>query len=136
MIITVSGAHSGIGKTFLVEKLLRQLVGWSAIKVTTIKKGPCPKEIACGVCERQEKSFTIISDAKTINQKGKDTQRMKQAGAKRVLWLRARPEGLRKGLKEALKNCKGGPGVIIEGTSVLRYVKPDLSLYIEDAVNK
>ncbi len=130
MIITVSGAHSGVGKTTLVEKLLSRLAGWSAIKVTTIKKGPCPKEIACGVCERQERPFTIISNARTINQKGKDTERMKKAGARKVLWLVANPQGLKEGLEAAFKKLKNTNGIVIEGTSVLKFIKPDLNIYV------
>lgn len=129
-IITVSGSHSGVGKTFLAGRLLRKLKGWSGLKVTVVKEGPCPRKIACGICQRQEAPFNIISAPRIINQKGKDTQRMKLAGAKKVLWLKAKPEGLKIGLKKALERFKNVPGVVIEGTSILKYLKPDLSLFI------
>lgn len=129
-IITISAAHSGLGKTTLVEKLLERLKGWSALKVTVIKKGPCPRENPCGVCEDQKAPYVIISDPKMINQEGKDTQRMASAGAKKVLWLKATPAGLNDGLKEALRKFSATPGVVIEGTSILRYLKPDLGIYI------
>ena len=129
-VITVSGNHSGIGKTTLVEHLLRQLRGWSALKVTVIKKGPCPKEIPCGVCDEQKAPYVIIFDPKVINQKGKDTQRMASAGAKKVLWLKATPGGLKDGLKQALRRFRATPGVVIEGTSILKYLKPDFGIYI------
>lgn len=131
-IITVSGAHSGIGKTTLIEFLLNQLRNWSALKVTVIKNGPCPRKISCGVCEDQSTLFSIISKSQIINQKGKDTQRMKAAGAKKVLWLKARPLGLKDGLKKALKRLRDSDGVVIEGTSVLKYLKPDLGLFITE----
>jgi molybdopterin-guanine dinucleotide biosynthesis protein len=130
-IITVSGSHSGIGKTTLIEYILSQLKGWSGLKVTVVKKGPCPREIACGICEHQSSPFTIVSDPKIINQKGKDTERMKSSGAKKVLWLKAKPSGLKEGLQEVLKKFKGSTGVVIEGTSVLKYLEPDLSIFID-----
>lgn len=130
-IITVSGAHSQIGKTTLAVALLRQLKNWSALKVTVIKDWPCPRKVSCGVCEEQTAPFNIVSDSRVINQKGKDTQRLKAAGAKRVLWLKAKPLGLKAGLKKALKGFKGSDGVVIEGTSVLKYLKPDLGIYLE-----
>jgi molybdopterin-guanine dinucleotide biosynthesis protein len=129
-IITVSGAYSGIGKTKLVEKILRQFKDWSALKVTVVKNSPCPREIACGVCQEQKTPFSIISNHRIVNQKGKDTQRMKASGAKKVLWLRAKPSGLKKGLEAALKKLKKSPGVVVEGTSVLKYLKPDLGFFI------
>lgn len=129
-IITVSGAHSGIGKTSVAEKILRQLKGWSALKVTVIKETPCPRKTPCGVCQEQNSPFSIISVAEIINQPGKDTQRMKSAGAKKVLWLKAIPSGLKEGLKTALQRLKNSPGVVIEGTSVLKYLQPDLGIFI------
>ncbi len=131
-IITVSGAHSGIGKTTLTEYLLRQLKNWSALKVTVAKDGPCPRKISCGVCAEQKSIFNIISASRIINQKGKDTQKMKAAGAKKVLWLKARPSGLKEGLREALKRFKDSQGVVIEGNSVLKYLKPDLGIFITE----
>jgi molybdopterin-guanine dinucleotide biosynthesis protein len=129
-IITVSGAHSGIGKTTLVENILKGLKNWSALKITVAKDGPCPRKISCGVCRKQNTAFSIISKIRTIEQKGKDTQRMKVAGAKEVLWLKARPSGLKDGLGRALKRFKDCEGVVIEGTSVLKYLKPDLGIFI------
>lgn len=130
-IIAVSGANSAVGKTTLIEKLLNRLKGWSALKVTVVKDGPCPRKIPCGVCGHLESPFSIISRNRIINQKGKDTQRMKSAGASRVLWLKASPQGLKEGMKKALKKFKGSPGVVVEGTSALKYLKPDLTLFID-----
>ncbi len=129
--IVVSGARSGIGKTFFAQKLLKQLPGWSALKVTVSKKN-CPHERNCGICSEIKNPFYIIKDKDIINQKGKDTSRLKSAGAKQVIWLKARPEGLKSGLKEAMSEFSSCNGIVIEGTSVLKYIKPDLSIYLED----
>jgi len=130
-IITVSGRHSGIGKTALAEHILKQLNGWSAMKVTVTRTGSCPRgEKNCNVCGRQKEPFTLISNKKIINQKNKDTGRMKKAGAKKVLWLKATPGGLKSGLKKAFEKLEKSPGVVIEGTSVLKYLKPDMCFFI------
>lgn len=129
-IITVSGERSGVGKTAVAESLLRRLDGWSALKVTAIKDGPCPKKKPCGVCKKQDTPFSIISAPRIISRKGKDTQRMKAAGARKVLWLKAKPSGLKEGLRRALERFNGSKGVIVEGTSVLKYLKPDMGVFI------
>lgn len=131
-IITISGAHSGVGKTTVAEEILGRLRNWSALKVTVVKSGPCPRKISCGVCKRQNAPFSIVSEARIINQKGKDTQRMKSAGAKKVLWLKARPSGLKEGLEKSLARLGRCEGVVIEGNSVLKYLKPDLRIFISD----
>ena len=131
-IITVSGAHSNIGKTTAVEYVLQRLKNWSALKVTVVKDTPCPRNAHCGICEEQDAPFSIVRDARIINKKGKDTQRMKAAGAKKVVWLKARPSGLKAGLEKALRHFGGSDGVVIEGTSVLKHIKPDLGIFISD----
>lgn len=130
-IITVSGSSSGAGKTTVAERLLRELKGWSALKVTLLHYGACPINRDCGACENLDSKFSIISNRKIIEEEGKDTQRLKKAGAEQVLWLRSKPEGLRQGLKQSLLSLKRAKGVIVEGTSVLKYLKPDLAIFVK-----
>lgn len=131
-IITVSGTHSGIGKTTFVEGLLKKLKGWSCLKVTVMHKGSsCPINRNCGACDKLDSEFRIVTDEKILSQKGKDTYRFKKAGAKKVVWLKAQTEeGLRQGLKKAMDGLAGGRGLIVEGTSALRYLNPDLAVFI------
>lgn len=129
-IITVSGAHSGVGKTTIAEYMLSRLKGWSALKVTVSKDGRCPRKKSCGVCAEIKEPFHIVTDEGIINQPGKDTARLKAAGARQVIWLKARSEGLREGLLEALLDFNDCQGVIIEGTSVLKFIKPVLNIHI------
>lgn len=131
-IITVSGAQSGVGKTKVAEMLLKKLKGWSAIKVTVSHHGnSCPIERDCGACDELHSGFAIVSDRKIIEQEGKDTQRLKEAGAKKVLWLKAHPQGLKQGLKKTLSMLKKARGIIIEGNSILKYLKPDLAIFVK-----
>ena len=129
--ITISGAHANVGKTMLAETLFKGLKGWSGLKVTVMHNGKCPVGKDCGACNELDSEFSIISDKDRLNEKGKDTERFKKAGARKVLWLRAKPEGLKKGLKKAVSMFKGAKGLIIEGTSVLRYVKPNLAILVK-----
>lgn len=128
--IVISGEKSGIGKTYLAERLLNNLKGWSALKVTVKKNGACRSIKNCGLCQSITKPFDIIKDKNIINQSGKDTSRLKNAGAKEVIWLKAKPEGLREGLKKAFAEFSKCPGIVIEGTSVLKFLKPDLNLHV------
>ena len=36
------------------------------------------------------------------------------------------------GLEKALALLKGSKGVVIEGTSVLKYIKPDFTIFLDD----
>lgn len=130
-IITVSGAHSGAGKTTVVERLLRELKGWSCLKVTVLHRGDCPTGRDCGACDGLQSDYSIVSDKEVIEENGKDTSRFKKAGAKEVLWLRSRPERLKEALNKALPRFKDAEGVIIEGTSVLKHLKPDLGIFVQ-----
>lgn len=130
--ITISGAHSNIGKTSLAEEILSSQGGWSALKVTVKTGSGCPRNKICGVCEEIKGKFVIVTDEKIIDQDGTDTARLKKAGAEKVIWLKADRKGLKEGLKRSLGMLKGSKGVVIEGTSVLKYIRPDLSIYLKD----
>ena len=129
-IIVVSGEKSGIGKTYVARRLLNILLGWSALKVTVSKKEGCPHGRSCGICAGIKKPVYIIKDRKIINQKGKDTARLKESGAKQVIWLKARREGLREGLAKALSAFSDCEGVVIEGSSVLKFIQPDINIHV------
>ena len=130
--IVVSGAHSNIGKTTLAADMLRSLPNWAALKVTVKKESSCPRNSDCGVCDGFKGDFDIVTERKTINQKGTDTARLKEAGAKKVIWLKSTFNGLKTGLEKALALLKGSKGVVIEGTSVLKYIKPDFTIFLDD----
>jgi len=129
-IIVVSGKKSGVGKTYIAQRLLNSLLRWSALKVTVSRKEGCPHGKNCGICLEIKKPFYIIKDRKIINEAGKDTARLKESGAKEVIWLKARPEGLREGLHKALSAFSDCEGVVIEGTSVLKFIQPDINIHV------
>jgi len=112
-IITVSGAGSGIGKTALTVFLLSRLNGYAAIKVS-----------ASGF-------FTRVTDSpEVIEEEGKDTALMKRAGASHVVLVQGPPEDINETLPVAMSLVGDVPGVIIEGNSPLKALRPDTAYFV------
>jgi len=134
MIISITGATSNVGKTTLIEHLLRELRGsWGVCKVTVCRSDEphrCPhgKDDSCGVCNEDLETFIAETSEETLREPGKDTWRYYEAGADNVVWLRTRPEYLAMGIHEALKLLDGGDGIIFEGNNVLLALDPDLAV--------
>ena len=112
-IITVSGAGSGVGKTTLAVLLLSRLRGYAAIKVTGTE------------------FFTSVTDSpEVIEEEGKDTALMKKAGASHVVWVQSPHAEINETLPMALSLVGDVPGVIIEGNSPLKAVRPDTAFFV------
>ncbi len=112
-IITISGAHKGVGKTTLACKILKGLKDFGAIKTMVSKE-----------------NISITSKDEAIEVPGKDTFLLKKAGAEKVVLVSSPRKDLGWALKVALNMVSGCKGVIIEGTSVLDYIKPDVAIMI------
>lgn len=112
-IISVTGAHSGVGKTTLCAMLLRELKGFGAIKFT-----------------RTPMYTSLIDDDDVLKQDGKDTAIMSASGAEKVLWIKSPAEGLGRVLESALQRMKGLNGVIVEGNSPVDFLNPHLVIFI------
>lgn len=142
MIISVTGAASNIGKTTLIQNLLKRLtaqndgIGWGVCKVTICRPEEnhrCPKgkEETCGVCSEDLKSYFLETDETVLRQEGKDTRRYFDFGANSVIWVRTRLESLQEGVEAALdrfSGLSGTQGVIFEGNHALGVLKPDLAV--------
>ncbi len=113
-IITISGAHKGVGKTTLACKILKGLKGFGAIKTTVSKE-----------------NISVTSKDEAIEVPGKDTAVLKEAGAEKVVLVSSPRKDLGWALKVALGMVSGCKGVIIEGTNVLDYIKPDVAVLIK-----
>jgi hypothetical protein len=112
-IMTVSGSHSGIGKTLLAEYLLSLQQDFAAIKISI------------------EDFFTAVScDDATIMVPGKDTFRLKTSGAKQVIWVRSPEHNLMESMEQACSLLVDCAGVLIEGNSILTYINPDLAFFV------
>lgn len=130
-IITISGTSSNSGKTTLLCDLLRQLTAnesWEAIKLTKGHYRSCGKDPhACCVSHLMSEQPTIRSGREATFSFGKDTARYWDAGAAEVHWVIATDAQVEAGVNEALERVKA-PNVLIEGTSVLNFIKPDFAI--------
>ena len=112
-IISVTGAHSSVGKTTLCALLLNSLDNFGAIKFT------------------KTEMFTSISDdSETILQKDKDTAIMSEAGAKKVVWIQSPYDGLEDALHIASSKMTGLNGMVVEGNSPVDFINPHLIVFI------
>lgn len=113
-IISVTGAHSGAGKTTLCSILFANLKGFGGIKFT-----------------RTSLYTSVVMDERILNEEGTDTAAFINSGAERVVWLQS-PGGddLENALRVALSKMSGLKGVIIEGNSPLFHLNPFLVIFI------
>ncbi len=112
-LITVSGAHKGVGKTALSEILLRVLGDFSAIKITIT-----------------DREVAVADDEPTILFPSTDTCRMKSSGALRVVWVRSTEDRLGEAMATALLKQLPGRGILIEGNSILRHLNPTMCFFV------
>jgi molybdopterin-guanine dinucleotide biosynthesis protein len=113
LIISVTGAHSGVGKTSLCSLLLKNLNGFGAIKYT-----------------KTDFYASVIDDPAIIKQENKDTAVLSESGAERVVWIRSPAEELEHALGIAISRMSGLRGVIIEGNSPAGFLKPDVTIFV------
>jgi hypothetical protein len=112
-IISVTGAHSKVGKTTLCSILLENLKGFGAIKFT---KTPF--------------YTSVVDDPETIMKKDKDTAVMSGSGAEKVIWIKSPGRGLNDALNIAISKMNGLRGVVVEGNSPVDFLKPHLLIFI------
>lgn len=113
-IISVAGAHSGVGKTTLCSILLENIKGFGGIKFT-----------------KTSLYTSVVDDAKILIEDGKDTAIFLRSGAEKVVWIQS-PGGdkLEDALNIALAKMTGLKGVVIEGNSPLDFLSPNLAIFI------
>ncbi|MBF0473220.1 MAG: hypothetical protein HQK91_06140 [Nitrospirae bacterium] len=112
--ISISGAHSGCGKTTIAEKMLGRLADkWGAIKYT--KTGLYT---------------SIVEYPDLISQHDKDTCRLINAGASRVLWVQSTPDSLSEVINIAIDTLSDLDGIIVEGNSPVNVFDFDYGIFV------
>ena len=116
MIVVVGGSGRKVGKTSLIESLIRALpeARWLAIKVSGHAHGAHQ-----GKFERQETPGPET-----------DTGRFLAAGAGEAWWLRAGEDRLAAAAPELQTLMAGFENVIIESNSIVEILRPDLYLFV------
>ena len=118
IILGVGADCSGAGKTTLICRLLQRLDGWGAIKCTS-----------SGL-------YTSVSDdPQTLNQPGKDTALMAQAGAAEVLWVSATPGEMAETVSVAAGRLSHLRGIVVEGNSAIEVLRPDVIIFIASGLD-
>ncbi len=116
MIVVVGGSGRKVGKSSLIESLIRALpeARWLAIKVSGHVHGADQWKL-----ERHQ-----TPDAET------DTGRFLAAGAREAWWLRAGEGHLAAAAPELQALMAGFENVIIESNSIIGLLCPDLYLFV------
>ena len=83
------------------------------------------------MCATLKRPYRLLEMAPENDLPGKDTWRLREAGASRVFWLMAQPEAVGRGLKKALLKLKSAPGVVVEGNSAVALVDADLVVMVK-----
>jgi len=126
----VSGFVSDVGKTTLMCKLLRACPGWEAIKITRGHYRSCGKDPhSCCVSHLLTEEAIIHSGRDETYALEKDTGRYWDAGASNVHWVIVKDGQVESGVTEALSRV-AAPGVLIEGTSFLDFVRADFVIMV------
>ncbi len=112
-IISVTGAHSGSGKTLVAEILLQGLRGrWAAVKYT------------------KTAFYTSVREVVSPSADDKDTTRLLRAGGSPVIWIQAPTEALDESLDIATGLASGCDGIVIEGNSPIEFLTPDIVIFV------
>jgi molybdopterin-guanine dinucleotide biosynthesis protein len=134
--IVIAGVGSNTGKTTLLCDLLRELTrrqSWEAIKLTRGHYRSCGKDPhACCVSHLLSEQPVVRSGREETYAFGKDTGRYWDAGASNVHWVIVTENQVEQGIRQALSRVKSG-GVLIEGTSVLKFIDPDFAVMVARA---
>jgi molybdopterin-guanine dinucleotide biosynthesis protein len=113
IVIGIGGAHSSAGKTTYASLLLQRLRGWGAIKYT-----------------KTSIYASITDDRDILSTENKDTRRMLDSGAERVIWVQSPPSELGEVLPLAVERLSDLKGIVVEGNSAIEFLRPDIILFI------
>jgi len=112
-IICVTGAYSGAGKTTVAETLLKHLPGkWGALKYT------------------KTSFYTSVKDETESAAEGKDTYRLRVAGAKLVIRIESPYEALAEAVSVAMSLLSGCDGIVAEGNSLIEFLPADVVIFV------
>lgn len=132
MLIAVGGHSRNVGKTSVVEGLIRALpeIPFVAIKITQFGHGVCSSDgESCG-CEGDAEHPVALSEE--YEPSSTDSGRFLAAGARRSFWLRTRMGELRAAEGPLRKLLARHEYVIAESNSVWEVARPDLYLVTLD----
>ena len=132
-LVSVSGACSRAGKTALAVTLLRALPAGRAIavKFTTTEDvfKRCPRGAPCVVCDI-DVPYRVVTDPRVLREAGTDTDRLAEAGARRVIWAIAKASAVRAAWRAVLGMIGAEAVVVMEGSTIVGLAAPDLLAFV------
>jgi hypothetical protein len=133
VIVSVSGATSRAGKTALAVSVLQALPRGTAVavKFTTTEDvfERCPRGSSCVVCDI-DVPFRIVEDPEILAERGTDTRRLGDAGARRVVWAIARASHVEAAWAAVRVRIRGAENVVMEGSTIVDTARPDLLVFV------
>ncbi|MDI1471306.1 MAG: molybdopterin-guanine dinucleotide biosynthesis protein MobB [Thermodesulfovibrio sp.] len=130
--IGVGSSRSGIGKTTFIENIIVNFKKIFGNKVNII------------AIKYTKTTFfsSIISESSIVETSGKDTARMKRAGANFVYWVKSGEAELPDVVERLKEEIEESPSalskndiqkiIIIEGNSLVRIMHPDVIIFLKD----
>jgi molybdopterin-guanine dinucleotide biosynthesis protein len=116
--IVVSGKSSNIGKSTLISQMIKNLNCHVGVIKTSLHK--------------TNNKLEVTKDPLIINEIGKDTELFKKSGAQNVILIKTNYEGLLESYRKARKLLDEDiEYLIIEGNSILDFIRPTLIFYID-----
>jgi len=132
MLVVVGGHSRNIGKTSLVEGMIRALpeAGWTAVKITQYGHNVCAADGASCDCSAGDDHPYALTEER---EPGKtDTGRFLAAGAKRALWLRTAKGELGHAIPALRNIVASAANIILESNSAMQFFVPDLYVVLLD----
>ena len=131
-VIVVGGHTRNIGKTGVVAGLIAALAAqrWTAIKITQFGHGVCSANGEPCDCDTADHTLAVSEERDRSS--GTDTARFLAAGAAHSFWVRTRQGQLHEAMPRVRKLLSEHENVIVESNSVLRFLRPDLALFVAD----
>jgi hypothetical protein len=132
-IVSVSGACSRAGKTALAVTLLGAVPPGTAaaVKFTTTEDvfQRCPRGAPCVVCDI-DVPFRIVEDEGTLREPGTDTDRLAEAGARRVIWAIAKDSAAAAAWRRVEEMLAKEELAVMEGSTVVGLARPALRAFV------
>lgn len=133
MAVVVIGGHTrNIGKTGVMAGVIASLpqLNWTAIKITQFGHNVCSANGEPCDCATAEHTIAISEERNAVS--GKDSSRYLEAGARQSFWVRTRQGELAGAMPRVRQFIASSENAILESNSVLRFLKPDLALFVLD----
>jgi len=132
-LLLIGGSGRNVGKTLFTCRLIGRHAGERAvtgIKITVIDTTVAERSGRSGGDSYRvfDGPFQILEEA--VSSPDTDTGRMLEAGARRVLWLKAKRDHLRAGIEALLRVIPDKACCIAEGTSARTVIEPGAFLIL------